>query len=359
MRLRIKPGDGGYWLQNVSVHGRRVQLGIGRFPTVSVQDAAKIAAKNAALARQGTDPRLAKAAKRAVPTFNGIVAELLALKRKEASAGHVDKMGRILASAVQRKLGARRVDTIRVEDVVGCLKPIWHEKPVLAKRAAMFADQALTFAKANGHDVDIAAANAKVLAKALGRQKRCVKHFRALEPKDVPGAYAAIGCCAAAQTSKLALRFLVLTAARPGEVCAAQWAEIDLPDAVWTIPAGRMKAGVEHRVPLSVEALRVLTEAKASGTGVYVFGAGGKPLGAATMLKVLRREGIDSTAHGFRSSFRQWCQAADVRFEVAEAALAHQPQDAVVRAYARSDYFEERRTVMDAYARYVCGEIAE
>ena len=113
--------------------------------------------------------------------------DLLAMKQREAGEAHVDKMRRILAANIQNKLGSRRVDAIRVEDVVRCLKPIWHEKPVLAKRAAMFVDQAMTFAKANGYDVDIAAANSKVLSKALGRQKRCVNHFRALDPKDVPG----------------------------------------------------------------------------------------------------------------------------------------------------------------------------
>ena len=354
MRLRIKPGEGGYWLQNVNVNGRRVQLGIGRFPTVSVQDAAKIAAKHAALARQGADPRLAKAAKRAVPTFNEIICDLLEMKRREAGEAHVDKMRRILAANIQTKLGSRRVDAIRVEDIVRCLKPIWHSKPVLAKRAAMFSDQAMTFAKANGYDVDIAAANAKVLAKALGRQKRCVNHFRALDPKDVPAAYAAIETCSAELVSKLALQFLILTAARPGEICGARWSEMEVPNAVWRIPGERMKAGVEHRIPLSGEAMALLEQARAIGKGGYVFGAGGMPLGSATMLKILKREGVDSTPHGFRSSFRQWCQSEGVPFEVAEAALAHRPTEAVVRAYARSVYFDERRGTMDAYATHVC-----
>ena len=354
LRIRIQPGEGAYWLQNVSVNGRRVQLGIGRFPTITVQDVAKIAAKNASLAKQGLDPRIVKRAKHAVPTLNEVVHDLLAMKRREASEAHVDKMSRILAANIQTKLGSRRVDAIRVQDIVRCLKPIWHEKPVLAKRAAMFTDQALTFARANGQEVDISAANAKVLGKALGRQKRCVRHFRALEPKDVPAAYAAIATCSAERPSKLALQFLILTAARPGEVCGAQWSEVELAETVWTIPGIRMKGGVEHRVPLSRETWALLEHAKASGRGAYVFGANGRPLGTTTMLKVLRREGVDSTVHGFRSSFRQWCQAEDVRFEVAEAALAHRPSEAVVRAYARSDYFEERRVVMESYARFVC-----
>ena len=174
----------------------------------------------------------------------------------------------------------------------------------------------------------------------------------------MPAGYAAIGCCAAAQTSKLALRFLVLTAARPGEVCAAQWAEIDLPDAVWTIPAARMKAGVEHRVPLSVEALRVLSEAKADSTGVYVFGAGGKPLGAATMLKVLRREGIDSTAHGFRSTFRQWCADTGKPADVAEMALGHAVKG-IEGVYQRSDIFDRRRSLMQAWSDYLARKAAD
>ena len=317
-----------------------------------------MAATNASVARQGRDPREVKAAKRAVPTFNEVVRDLLTMKRREASEAHVDKMRRILAANNQNKLGSRRVDAIRVEDIVRCLKPIWHSKPVLAQRAAMFSDQAMTFAKANGYEVDIAAANAKVLAKALGRQKRCVNHFRALDPKDVPAAYAAIETCSAELFSKLALQLLILTAARPGEIRGAQWAEIDMENAVWTIPAERMKGEVEHRISLSRSALEVLEQAKAIGKEAYVFGAGGMPLGSATMLKILRRERIESTVHGFRSSFRQWCQAENVPFEIAEAALAHRPSEAVVRAYARSDYFHERRAVMEAYGEYVCGGTA-
>ena len=170
----------------------------------------------------------------------------------------------------------------------------------------------------------------------------------------MPAAYAAIEACWAELFSKLALQLLILTAARPGEIRGAQWAEIDMENAVWTIPAERMKGGVEHRIPLSRKALEVLEQARAIGKGAYVFGAGGMPLGSATMLKILKREGVDSTVHGFRSSFRQWCQAENVPFEVAEAALAHQPQEAVVRAYARSDYFDERRGIMEAYSVFVC-----
>ena len=354
LRIRIQPREGGYWLQNVAVSGRRVQLGLGRFPTISVQDAAKMAANNASLAKQGVDPRAVREAKRAVPSFNDIVRDLLAMKRREASEAHVEKMRRILATNIQNKLGSRRVDSIRVEDVVRCLKPIWHEKPVLAKRAAMFADQALTFARANGHYVDISAANSKVLTKALGRQKRRVKHFRALSPELLPAAYGAIETSSSEPLSKLALQFLILTATRSGEVRGAQWAEIDKKNAAWTIPSDRMKGGVEHRVPLSRKALKVLEQAKAISKGAHVFGTGAGPLGSATILKLLRRHGVDSTVHGFRSSFRQWCQAENVPFEVAEAALAHRPREAVVRTYARSDYFDERRVVMDAYADYVC-----
>ena len=202
-----------------------------------------------------------------------------AMKRREAVEAHVDKMRRILAANIQNKLGSRRVDAIRVQDIVRCLKPIWHEKPVLAKRAAMFTDQALTFARANGHEADISAANAKVLTRALGRQKRCVKHFRALSPDRVPAAYAAIAACSAEKLSKLALQFLILTAARPGEVCGMRLEEFEAAGDLWTIPAARMKAGVQHRVPLSQEAIALVEQAVAICRGRYVFSVTGKPLG--------------------------------------------------------------------------------
>jgi integrase len=153
-----------------------------------------------------------------------------------------------------------------------------------------------------------------------------------------------------------ALEFTILTAARSGEVLGACWSEIDLAGKVWTIPANRMKAGVEHRVPLSSRAVAILAGMAEVRHGELVFPGQhrGKPYGEGAMLDVLRRIGVDgATVHGFRSSFRDWCgEATSYPREIAESALAHATGSAVERAYRRGDALEKRRTLMDAWATF-------
>jgi integrase len=153
-----------------------------------------------------------------------------------------------------------------------------------------------------------------------------------------------------------ALEFLILTAARTGEVIGARWDEVDLEEKIWVLPAARMKAGREHRVPLSGAALTVLEQMKEVRESDFLFpgGKNGKPLSNMAMLAVLKRmERGDLTAHGFRSSFRDWA-AERTKFppEVAEMALAHTVGDKVEAAYRRGDLLQKRRQIMEAWARF-------
>jgi integrase len=155
---------------------------------------------------------------------------------------------------------------------------------------------------------------------------------------------------------KLAIEFLVLTAARSGEVRLAEWSEIDLEGAVWTVPAGRMKGKVEHSVPLSGRAVAVLREARKLHDGTLVFpGAkAGRPMSDMTMSKLIKELGFDADIHGFRTSFRVWVQErTNASFEVAEKALAHKTKNKVVAAYARSDLFDQRRLLMQRWADHL------
>ena len=183
-----------------------------------------------------------------------------------------------------------------------------------------------------------------------------MRHHRALPHADVPAAVARVHGSRAWRGVKLAFEFLVLTAARTGEVRLARWREIDLEARTWTIPASRMKAGRPHRVPLSDRALEVLGDAadRLGGRDGLVFpGRRGKMLNPTTIYTMLRRLDIPSTAHGFRASFRTWCGDSAQPRELAEAALAHVVPNRAEAAYARGTLFERRRWLMQAWADYL------
>ncbi len=186
------------------------------------------------------------------------------------------------------------------------------------------------------------------------------RHFRSLPHGEVAATVASIRASGAGKTARLALEFLVLTAARSGEVRWAAWSEMDTDTAVWTVPATRMKANRVHRVPLSARALAILAEARTldDGSGLVFPGARtGRPLADTTLAKPLRILGVDATVHGFRSSFRDWAaECTDAPHAVTEAALAHAVRDRVEAAYRRTDLFERRRVLMAQWAAWVNGD---
>ena len=193
------------------------------------------------------------------------------------------------------------------------------------------------------------------LGQALGRQQTVVQHMRALLPHGaVADALATVRASPAAVTTKDAFEFLVLTAARSGEVRLATWDEMDLDAGVWTIPAARMKAKRDHhRVPLSGRALAILHDVQrlSDSTGLVFRSRRGKPLSTVTLSKLIKELGIAAVPHGFRSSFRDWAaERTNTPREVVEAALAHTVQNPTEAAYARSDLFERRRRLMDDWA---------
>ena len=191
------------------------------------------------------------------------------------------------------------------------------------------------------------------LGQALGRQRVVVQHMRALPHGEVADALATVRTCRAVVTTKDAFELLVLTAARSGEVRLATWDEMDLDAAVWTIPAARMKAKRDHRVPLSGRALAILHDARrrSDGSSLVFRSPRGKPLSDMTLSKLIKELGIAAVLHGFRSSFRDWAaEQTNTPREVVEAALAHTVRNPTEAAYARSDLFERRRRLMDDWA---------
>ena len=194
------------------------------------------------------------------------------------------------------------------------------------------------------------------IGRVLGPQNDVVQHFRALLHGKVASAIQTVRATDAPRVLKLAFEFLVLTAARWNEVRGAAWEEIDPREGVWAVPATRMKAKREHRVPLCGRAIDIIDEARTFGDGspiVFTIGDG-QPIIEKHLRRLLE---IAAVPHGFRSSFRDWCgECSNAPREVAEAALAHVVRNKVEAAYARSDPFERRRVLMDNWAAYLAGE---
>ena len=212
----------------------------------------------------------------------------------------------------------------------------------------------MKWAVAQGYRQDNPAGDA--IGAALPKNGVAKKHHRALPHAEVRAAITTVRASRANWATVAAIEFLILTAARSGEVRNARWDEVDFDTATWTVPADRMKMQREHRVPLSRRALQILLEARkmADSSGLIFPSVTGRPLSDNTLSKLLREQGVEAVVHGFRSSFRDWCaERSNAPREVCELALAHVNADRVEAAYMRSDLFERRRTLMQSWADYI------
>ena len=252
------------------------------------------------------------------------------------------------------RIGNRPVSEVNSADVIEILTPIWHVKAETARAVRQRLRAVLEWAVA----MELRADNPcdRVLP-VLGPQNDIVRHMRALPHREVAAAVETVRASTSAPAVKLLFEFLVLTASRSGEVRLATWAEMDTKAHVWTIPATRMKAKREHRVPLCRRAVEVREAARTlgdGGSGLVFPMLREKPISATTLPKMLQHHRIAAVAHGFRSSFRDWAaEETDHPREVIEAALAHVVQNKVEAAYARSDLFERRRLLMGDWAAYL------
>ena len=243
---------------------------------------------------------------------------------------------------------------INTSDVMDVLLPIWSEKPTTAKRVRQRIGVIMKWAIAQGHRTDNPAGEA--IDGALPRVSAGKRHHRALPHAEVADAIKTVRESSAAMTVKLAFEFLVLTAARSGEVLLATWDEIDTDTRTWTVPGERMKAQQEHRVPLCDRAMQILAEARAleNSTGlIFPSVQANKVLSDKTLSRLMRSLKIGAVPHGFRSSFRDWCAETGKMHDISEAALAHTIRNRVEAAYNRTDLFDRRRELMDQWAAYL------
>ena len=376
--LHVTPGGAKCWVQQLMVpnpatgKSRRVRIGLGAWPRVTLAEARKAAFANRCLRDEGRDPLAAKryrvheAAKEArVPTFESAIEQVIAIRRptwKDADtiAGQFHASLARYAGA----LGPIRVSRITTADVMRVLGPVWHSVPVAADTARQRISAVLQWAIGQGYRTDDPAAK-RAVAAALGAQAHRPEHHRTMPYAEVGQAIAAVHARSRRPLPALALEFMVLTATRSTEARGARWNEIDLGARTWEIPSGRMKAKRTHRVPLSERAMVVLAEALTLGSAtgdtlVFPGNSKGRPLAGATLLNLLERTGLDTTLHGFRSAFADWArERTNVSTAVAEAALAHTVKNAAEAPYARTDYFDKRTDLMERWARFLGGATAE
>ena len=346
------------WILRTVVIGKRRDIGLGSVSLVGLAEARDEATRLRRIARAGGDPVADRhQRRRQVPTFADTARQVHELHTKTVrNARHRATWLSSLQADIFPVFGDRPIDQVDTADVLKALSPIWTTKAETARRIKQRVRTVLDWAKAAGYREGDNPADA--VTRALPKQQTKVRHLPALAYPDVPDFLEALRAAEAAPAVTLAFEFLVLTAARTSEVLGAQWAEIDQDAATWTVPGDRIKAGREHRVPLAPAAEAVLKRAATlADGGPFVFPGRrqGRPLSNMALLMVLRRLGrTDITAHGFRSSFRDWAaERTSVPRVVAEAALAHVIPDKVEAAYFRSDLFDQRRVLMASWATFV------
>ena len=363
--LVVRPDGAKHWVQRVRIGGKRTDKGLGPVQRVTLTDARRIADRNRAAVQEGRDPWKDGAAVQvdgpAAPTFRELAIETHAAKApKWRNVKHGQNWLRTLENHAFPALGDTPVDEIGRADVVQVLAAIWTEKPETARRVRSRMRDVFRRAMAKAL-IDLNPAGEAVDG-ALEPQPRLVHgHHRAVPYAKVRIVLRRIYRYNLGSwlVTRLALCFLVQTAARSGEVRLMDWSEVDLEAGTWTIPASRMKAGRPHRVPLSSDASVALDEARdrlgdGSGRGLVFPTPSGKPLSDNSLSMMMRRLGIDGTPHGFRSSFRDWAEErSGASHAVIEMSLAHTVGNAVEQAYLRTDLLDLRRGLLEAWGTYL------
>jgi len=372
--LRIGTGDAKSWVLRYMTAGRTHEMGLGSAADFTLAEARERARQFRKLAKDGTDPiekRRQERASRAAASAKTMTFRAAAeayIKAQAAgwkNAKHTAQWPSTLATYVYPIFGSLPVAEVDTGLVTNALEAIWTAKPETASRVRGRIESVLDWATARGYrqgenparwkgHLDNLLPRPSKAKAAARRENGRQEHHAALPYAELPDFLVALrqqeGIAARA------LEFAILTAARTGEVIGARWDEIDMAERLWTVPADRMKAGKEHRVPLSGVALAIVHQMAAIRSGDHIFpGAkAGRPLSQMALLMTLRRMGRgDLTVHGFRSSFSDWCaERTAFPAEVREMALAHTVSDKVEAAYRRGDLFRKRRQLAEAWAKY-------
>ena len=366
--LSVSASGAKSWTQRLRINGKVCELGLGGVDTNSLTEARaslaaarKAATDNRNVVRSGGDPLAAKRlAKRQseMPTFAEAAEIALQQTAPRFRGPRTEERRRAqLVNHAFPVLGNLRVDQIGREDVLAVLTPIWTSAPETGRKVRQHIRATLKWAMAHGFtEINFAG---EIIDGALPPQPAVKSHYAALPYKHIAEVVRAIDADGGYLPTKFCLKIILLAAVRSGEARGATWSEIDIDAATWTIPADRTKTGKQHRVPLSDAALAVLKEAFALRDGGDLIFPGTRSctvIGTGTIMDLLRRAWPHSpvTVHGLRSSFRDWCAESGIAREIAEAALAH-TVGGVEGSYFRSDLFDRRREVMNAWADFATG----
>jgi len=364
LAMQVQPRGARSWVLRFSVAGKRREMGLGGFPDVTLADARRRAREEREKADKGADPiadRKAAASRLRAEQASAITFKESALAYIEAhepgwrNAKHAEQWRSTLASTYP-VIGAMQVRDVGLPQVLAVLQPIWKSKTETASRLRGRIESVLDWACARGYRDGLNPARWRGhLDHLLPAPGKIVKagHHAALPVGSVGVFMKALRVQEG--VGARALEFAILTAARSGEARGATWDEIDLDSATWTVPGERMKAGKEHRVPLSEAVMKLVrSRPRIAGSNLIFPAPRGGVLSDMALVAVTRRMGVSAVPHGFRSTFRDWCaERTNYSREVAEMALAHTIADKVEAAYRRGDLIEKRRQLMNDWALFV------
>lgn len=348
------------WVLRIQQNGKRHDLGLGSANDVPLVEAREAASDIRRAVRKGGSPLVwRQRLRQAIPTFR----EAAAMVHEEHKPSWKNpKHAAQWLSTIERyafpRLGDIPVNQIDGPIVRDVLADIWLTIPETARRVRQRIGTVLDYAHAKGWRE--AEMPLRAVSRGLPKQPKKNSHFAAMHWQDLPAFIDSMEeTLKAGESVRLAIEFLILTAARSGEVRGARWTEFDLDEKAWSIPADRMKAGEPHRIPLSDRAVEILRRMaklrRRDDQDAFVFEGQkpGRPLSDMTLSMPIRRAKLDITVHGFRSAFRDWAaERTSFPRELAEKALAHAVRNKVEAAYQRGDLFDKRRELMDAWARY-------
>ena len=365
--VQVSPSGTKSWLMRYRFAGRERWMGLGSVADFNLDEARERARKARQLLADGIDPLEARAAERSTLATAAALAAAKAMTFEQAanayyeahkngwSIRHAQQFRNTMRDYVLPKIGRLAVADIDVGQVLRCIEPHWQDKPTSMSRTRGRIENVLDWATVRGYRTgDNPARWRGHLSEVLPAPGRVAKvqHLAALPYLELPKFM--VELATAPGIAARALEFLILTAGRTGEVANAVWSEINLDDAIWTIPAERMKAGREHRVPLSDRAVEVLQALPREGEFVFPSVAkAGAPISIIAMLRTLRRLRADGSVHGFRSAFSDWAhERTSFANHAIEISLAHRVGTGTERAYRRGDMFEKRRQLMEAWAQF-------
>jgi len=361
--LLVAPSGAKSWILRTVVKGKRCDLGLGSVALVSLAEAREQAVRLRKIARSGGDPLAERRQeRRVVPTFEAAAKQVHAAHSAAFRNEKHRKQWLASLAGVFAAFGAKRVDAVTSADILAALSSNWLVRPETSRRVLQRVRVILEWCKAQGFCNGNNPADG--ITKVLPKPRTVRAHHAALPFQGVSVFIHELREADASEPVRLAFELTILCATRTSETLNATWAEVDLDAKTWTIPADRMKASVEHRVPLSPRCVEIFERAKTLAAGkTYVFPGrtGAKPLSNMAFLMTLRRmKHGDLTAHGFRSSFRDWAaERTNVPRAVCEAALAHTLKDKTEAAYNRTDLFERRRELMASWSAFATAKPAD